>query len=47
MKEYGTTTNLPRGCRPPKLMDQARRALIREPKKRLKTTLKELQSICP
>ena len=30
MKEYGTTTILPRVGRPPKLMDQARRALIRE-----------------
>ena len=28
-KEYGTTTNLPREGRPPKLTDQARRALIR------------------
>ena len=26
-KEYGTTTNLPREGRPPKLTDQARRAL--------------------
>ena len=43
-KEYDTTTNLPReGC-PPKLMDQARRALIREATKRPKITLKELQS---
>ena len=41
MKEYGTTTNLPREGRPPKLTDQARRALIREATKR---TLKELQS---
>jgi transposase len=41
-KEYGTTTNLPReGC-PPKLTDQARRALIREATKRPKITLKEL-----
>ena len=29
LKEYDTTTNLPREGRPPKLMDQARRALIR------------------
>jgi transposase len=28
-KEYGNTTNLPREGRPPKLMDQTRRALIR------------------
>ena len=43
-KEYGTTTNLPReGC-PPKLTDQARRALIREASKRPKRALKELQS---
>jgi hypothetical protein len=28
-KAYGTTTNLPREGRPPKLPDQARRALIR------------------
>ena len=28
-KEYGTTTNLPREGRPPKLTDQARRALTR------------------
>ena len=33
-KEYGTTTNLPREGRPPKLMDQARKALIREATKR-------------
>jgi transposase len=43
-KEYGTTTNLPREGRPPKLMDQARRALIREATKRPKITLMELQS---
>ena len=43
-KEYGTTTNLPREGRPPKLTDQARRALIREAKKRPKVALKELQS---
>ena len=43
-KEYGTATNLSReGC-PPKFTDQARRALIRETTKRLKITLKELQS---
>ena len=44
MKEYGTTTNLPREGRPPKLTDTARRALIREATKRPKITLKELQS---
>uniref|UniRef100_A0A4W5QU76 USH1 protein network component sans n=1 Tax=Hucho hucho TaxID=62062 RepID=A0A4W5QU76_9TELE len=43
-KEYGTTTNLPRESRPPKLTDQARKALIREATKRPKITLKELQS---
>jgi transposase len=44
LKEYGTTTNLPReGC-PPKLMDQAWRAVIREATKRPKISLKELQS---
>ena len=43
-KEYGTTTNLPREGRPPKLTDQARRVLIREATKRPKITLKELQS---
>ena len=42
-KEHGTKTSLPREGRPPKLMDQARRALIREAKKRPKITLKELQ----
>ena len=43
-KEYGTTTNMPREGRLPKLMDQARRALIRGATKRPKITLKELQS---
>uniref|UniRef100_A0A8K9UU17 Transposase Tc1-like domain-containing protein n=1 Tax=Oncorhynchus mykiss TaxID=8022 RepID=A0A8K9UU17_ONCMY len=43
-KEYGTTTNMPREGRPPKLTDQARRALIREATKRLTITLNELQS---
>ena len=43
-KEYGTTTNLPREGRPPKLTDQAKRALIREATKGPKITLKELQS---
>ena len=43
-KNYGTTTNLPRQGRPPKLTDQARRALIRDTTKRLTITLKELQS---
>jgi transposase len=42
-KEYGTTTNLPRECCPPKLTDQTRRVLIREATKRPKITLKELQ----
>ena len=37
-KEYGTTTNLT------KLMDQVRRALLKEETKRPKITLKELQS---
>ena len=44
LKEHGTTTNLPREGHPPKLTDQARRALIRAATKRPKTTLKELQS---
>ena len=44
LKVYGTITNLPREGRPPKLTDQARRALIREAAKRPKITLKELQS---
>ena len=44
LKEYGTTSNLPReGC-PPKLTNQAMRALIREAIKRPTITLKELQS---
>jgi transposase len=43
-KECGTTTNLPREGRPPKLTDQARRTIIREATKRPKITLKELQS---
>ena len=43
-KEYGTTTNLLKESHPPKLMDQARRALIGEATKRPKITLKELQS---
>ena len=43
-KEYGTTTNLPRESCPPKLMDQARRALTREATKIPKITLKELQN---
>jgi hypothetical protein len=42
--EYGTTTNLPREGRPPKLTDQARRAFSQVATKRLKITLKELQS---
>ena len=44
MKEYGTTTNLPREGYPPKLTDQARRELIRDATKRPKITLKVLQS---
>ena len=43
-KEYGITTNLPREGHPPKLMNQARRSLIREATKRPNITLKELQS---
>ena len=43
-KEYGTTINLPREIHAPKLTDHTRRALIREATKRLKITLKELQS---
>ena len=43
-KEYGTTTNLPRVGRPPKLTDKRRKALIREARKRQNMTLKELQS---
>ena len=39
-----TTTNLSREGRPPKLTDQARRAIIRDATKRPKITLKELQS---
>ena len=34
MEMYGTTANLPRHGRPPKLKVQARRALIREAAKR-------------
>ena len=44
MKEYGTTTNLLIEGRPPKLANQARRALIRKATKRQKIPLKELQS---
>jgi transposase len=51
LKEYGTTTNLPREGHLPKLRDHARRALIREATKRPKITLKELYrgdwGICP
>ena len=36
MKEYGTATNLPKEVHPPKLTDQARRALIRQATKRPK-----------
>ena len=44
LKEYDTTSNLPREGRPPNITDQARRALIREATKRPNITLKELQS---
>ena len=44
MKEYGTTTNPSREGHPPKLTDQARRALIREATKSPTISLKELQS---
>ena len=44
LKEYGTTTILPREGGPPKHMDQSRRAFIREATKRPKITLNELQS---
>ena len=37
-KEYGNTTNLPREDHPPKLTDQARRALVSEATKRPKIT---------
>uniref|UniRef100_A0A8K9XJ18 Transposase Tc1-like domain-containing protein n=1 Tax=Oncorhynchus mykiss TaxID=8022 RepID=A0A8K9XJ18_ONCMY len=43
-RKYSTTTNLQREGRPPKLTDQARRALIREAIKRPKITLK-LQTV--
>ena len=43
-KERGNTTNLPRDGRPPKLREQATRALIREAAQRPKVTLEELQS---
>ena len=42
-KEYGTTPNLTREGRPPKLTDRARRALIRDSAKTPEITLKELQ----
>ncbi|KAI3359990.1 hypothetical protein L3Q82_014324 [Scortum barcoo] len=42
-KEYGTTANLPRHGRPPKLTGQTRRALIRDAAKRPMVTLDELQ----
>ena len=42
-KEYGTTANLPREGRPPKLTDRARRGLIREATKRPMVTLEELE----
>lgn len=43
-KQHGTTTNLPRQGRPPKLTELAKRALIREATQRPKVALKELQS---
>ena len=43
-KEYDTTPNLPREDHPPKLINQARKALIREATKRPTITLKELQN---
>ncbi|CAB1439250.1 unnamed protein product [Pleuronectes platessa] len=42
-KEYGTTANLPRGGRPPKLKSRTRRKLIREATRRPMVTLEELQ----
>ena len=42
-KKYGTTANLPRHGRPPKLTGRARRAFIREAAKRPMVTLEELQ----
>uniref|UniRef100_A0A803JWW4 Transposase Tc1-like domain-containing protein n=1 Tax=Xenopus tropicalis TaxID=8364 RepID=A0A803JWW4_XENTR len=42
-KEYGTTVNLPRQGRPPKLTGRTRRALIRNAAKRPMVTLGELQ----
>ena len=42
-KVYGTTQNLLRAGRPPKLSSQVRRALVREASKRPMTTLKDLQ----
>ena len=42
-KKYGTTANLPRHGRPPKLTVRARRALVREAAKRPMVTLEELQ----
>uniref|UniRef100_A0AAZ1XDH6 Transposase Tc1-like domain-containing protein n=1 Tax=Oreochromis aureus TaxID=47969 RepID=A0AAZ1XDH6_OREAU len=42
-KEYGTTVNLPRQGRPPKLTGRTRRALIRNAAKRPMVTLDKLQ----
>lgn len=42
-KEYGTTANLPRHGRPPKLTCRTRRALIRDAAKTPTVTLEELQ----
>jgi hypothetical protein len=51
MKEYGSTTNLPREGRPPKLMDQARRSFIRAATKSKPEEAAKLHSgdgsICP
>ena len=40
---YGTTANLPRGGRPPRLKSRTRRKLIREATRRPMVTLEELQ----
>ena len=45
LKEYGTTTNLPRDGHPPTPTDQTRRLLIREAPKRPKITQKERQRL--
>jgi len=43
-KDMAPNPNLPRTCRPPKLMKHARRAIIREAKKRPKLMLKAMHS---